>query len=233
VLVLHSRASALGRDIPTRCAIAPAWTTAPIWMRLSRPWPACERRHAVVMDEDDPLVLAMPIRELYRVRGFTRAIALPILESLQQDSWFSAAGHLALDPMACEVRLGLLVRRPGEVLVGAGGEVLQATAIPHQVTSLGSGLQGIRDLARASARQLLGTDVRRLELVGYGREPSLQECRSLFILVYEGQAGAGIPAPAGMSWEAEARLATLPVDPVSALLVQSFFAPAAERTRPS
>jgi len=175
-------------------------------------------------DGDARLVLAMPRRELFRISGFTPRVGLEILESLTDDSWYAAPETLNGNLDAKEVRLGLVLcrgQRDAEVLVGDGGLVLHTLSVPPGVGQLGPGVRALRELAQATARQLLGCEGVRVELIGCCNEDALPETRRLFLLVYRCRIAVDAAAPAGMAWVAASSLASLAVDPVSALIVPS------------
>lgn len=174
------------------------------------------------MDDGDHLVLAMPRRELFRINGFTRAIDLTVLASLEEDAWYAAPTALANNLDAKEVRLGLVVARHADAgdqaLVTEHGILLHATPIPPDVGALGPGLRALRQLALVAGRHLVGSTHGTVEMLGYCNEDSLPECRAFFLLVYRLRLPAGTAAPEGMNWIALAHLAHVPLDPVSALI---------------
>lgn len=164
------------------------------------------------------LVLAMPRRELFRVTGFSPSVDLAVLESLAEESWYSAPQALADNHDAKEVRLGLLAVRRREALVSCEGVLLHATPIPPETGRMGPGLSALRELALGAGRQLVGTDRCRVELAGYCNDDAMPECRPYFILVYRLRVAADNPAPPGMEWIGIDRLPGIPLDPVSALV---------------
>jgi hypothetical protein len=173
-----------------------------------------------MMDEVQ-LVLAMPRRELFRIQGFVPPTDVAILESLAEESWYAAPSLLATDFDAKEVRLGLVVTKPGQVLLSETGVLLHATCVPPEAARLGSGLASLKHFALAAGRQLLATAGGRIELAGFCNEDALQECRGIFILVYRFQSSDDLPAPQGMGWVAHADLPGVPLDPVSALVLDA------------
>jgi hypothetical protein len=174
------------------------------------------------MVDDDPLVLAMPRRELFRVSGFTCQVDLAILQSLADESWYAAPPTLVDNFEAKEVRLGLIaVRREpdgDQALVSEGGVLLHATPIPPEVGAMGPGLRALRQLALAAGTELVGGARCQVELIGYCNDDALPECRPFFILVYRLRVPPGWASPAGMSWIGVPRLAGVPLDPVSVLV---------------
>ncbi len=172
---------------------------------------------------DDALVLAMPRRELFRINGFTRQVALEILHSLAEDSWYAAPASLVNNLDAKEVRLGVVVTRLAagveQVLIDSHGVVLHATPIPPEVGHLGPGLVALRQLALVAGRTLLGITAGTVELSGYCNDDTLPECRPFFLLVYRMRVPPEAPAPAGMNWVSRSVIGGVPLDPVSALVV--------------
>lgn len=178
---------------------------------------------------DDELVMAMPRRELYKVSGFSPAVDFALLESLDQEHWFTLPTQLRGNPDAKEVRLGLVVTRLVEgveqVLVEEHGVLLHAAPIPPEFERFGSGLRALRELARAAAGQLVGCRIAHIELIGYLNDDSLQECRDAFLLIYRVRLPADHPTPSGMTWIGGPRLKDVGLDPVSALMAPVFDVP--------
>jgi len=172
---------------------------------------------------DDPLVLAMPRRELYRITGFCRQVELGILETLVEESWYAVTSSLVGNLDAKEVRLGLVVQRGDHVLVDEGGALLQATRIGPEVARLGSGIKAMRDFAQLAVAHFLGVERVRVELVGYLNEDSLAALRDAFVLVYRCHAPADAVAPAGQSWVPLRQLAALPLEAASVLIVSGLY----------
>jgi hypothetical protein len=178
--------------------------------------------------EEIPLTLAMPGREVIAGRGFTAGAALPLLDSLAEDSWFATAQAIAADPLAREVRLGLVVVRrhhgSWEALVSGDGTVLHHAPVPPEAVAPGRLLADLRRLALASGTALVGgTDGRpfAVELAGWLHEPALAPLRRAVVLVYRLRAPDDLPAPDGASWVSAGRLAHIPLDPVSALALDA------------
>lgn len=173
--------------------------------------------------DDAALVLAMPRRELFRINGFTRQVDLEILHSLAEDSWYAAPSSLVGNFDAKEVRLGLVVMRAQDgteqVLVDGHGVALHATPIPPEVGHLGPGLAALRQLALVAGRTLLGIGTGTVELIGYCNDDTLPECRPFFLLVYRLRVPADAPAPAGMQWIPRPAINSVPLDPVSTLVI--------------
>lgn len=174
------------------------------------------------MDADPPLVLAMPRRELFRIQGYVPPNDLAVLESLAEESWFATPELLAADIDAKEVRLGLVVVRRDEVLIDADGVLLHATSIPPSIGGLGSSsLAALRSLALRAGQALLGITQGQVELAGFCNEDAMVECRGIFVLVYRYRAPERTDAPAGLSWVSRHALSSIPIDPVSALVVDA------------
>ncbi|MBA3686273.1 MAG: hypothetical protein H0W72_13685 [Planctomycetes bacterium] len=173
----------------------------------------------------DPLVLAMPRRELFAINGFTLQVGLSVLESLAEESWFALSSSLVGNLDAKEVRLGLVATREREVLIDGAGSLLHTTPILPEVGRLGAGIKAVRDLALIAGSQFLGVPRLRVELTGYCNDDSLPELRNLFLLVYRCRVPDGCPPPVGMSWVPIADLAKHPLDPASALVGGVLFPP--------
>ena len=171
----------------------------------------------------DPLVLAMPRRELFRVSGFTTQVDLTILESLAEDSWYALSSSLVGNFDAKEVRVGLVVVRGREVLIDEHGSLLHATPILPEIGKLGAGIKALRDLAALAGSHFLGVPRVRVELAGYCNDDSLAELRNVFVLVYRCRAPEDCAAPAGMAWVAHADIPRHPLDPASALVSGALF----------
>ena len=172
---------------------------------------------------DDPLVLAMPRRDLFRIAGFCTRVDLAILESLADDTWYAAASSLVGNLDAKEVRLGLIVQRGDHVLVDEAGALLQTTRVGPDAARLGAGVKVLRDLAQLAVAHFLAVPRVRVELTGYLNEDSLPELRHAFIFVYRCHAPEGTGAPAGQSWVPIRQLAALPLEPASVLVASALF----------
>ncbi len=186
---------------------------------------ACVCRYTVAMS-DDEMVMAMPRRELYKVLGFTRRIDYAVLETLDQEHWFTVPAMLRGNPDAKEVRIGLVVTRLADgdeqVLVEETGVLLHAAPIPPEFERFGNGLRALRELARAAAAQLVGGPVPGIEMIGYLNDDSLPECRDAFLLIYRARLPLDRPTPAGMNWIGTHRLKDVALDPVSSLMAPAF-----------
>lgn len=174
--------------------------------------------------EDPSLSLAMPGREVIAGRGFTAGAALPLLDCLAEESWFATPAAIAADPLAREVRLGLVaVRRSRggwEGLVAGDGTLLHHAPVPAEGVPAGRVLAGLRSLALAAGTALVGSGGDRafaVELAGWLHEPALEELRRAVVLVYRLRAPDALPAPGGAVWVSAGRLGQVPLDPVSAL----------------
>lgn len=174
--------------------------------------------------EDEPLVLAMPRRELFRIAGFTTAIDIAILESLGEDTWWCMPSSLVGNLDAKEVRLGLVIERGDGVLVDEGGSLLHTTRLSPDIARLGTGIKALRDLARLAGARFLAVERLRVELIGYLNDDSLPGLKEAFILVYRCRAGDDAATPPGMSWVPPRQLAALALDPASAMVGDALFA---------
>ncbi|MFM2090658.1 MAG: hypothetical protein RLZZ127_1147 [Planctomycetota bacterium] len=170
------------------------------------------------------LVLAMPRRLLWRVGGFVPTVDLAVLECLQDESWFAAPEILRQDLDAKEVRIGVLLRQgaPGarQALVSESGVLLHAAPVPPEVERLGKGLKGLKELAAAAGRHLVGSHRAGIELAGYLNEDSLPETRPFLVLVYRMTLLEPVAPPPGMLWIGAERLRGMPLDPASALVAE-------------
>ena len=178
---------------------------------------------APIPASDDPLVLAMPRRDLFRITGFCQRIDLAILESVVQDSWYALASTLVGNLDAKEVRLGLIVQRGDQVLVNEAGALLQTTRIGPDIAQLGSGVKALRDLANLAAAHFLHLERARVELIGYLNEDSLPGLRDAFVLGYRCVAPEGAAAPAGQSWVPIRQLGALPLEPASVVVAAALY----------
>jgi hypothetical protein len=173
---------------------------------------------------DPELVLAMPRRPLWRTSGFTTAIDLAVLECLQEESWFAAPEVLRHDLDAKEVRIGVVLRQgpagDRQALVSESGVLLHASPVPPEVGRLGHGLKGLKELAAAAGRHLVGTHRAGIELVGYLNEDALPETRPFLVLVYRLTLGEPVAPPPGLLWVGTDRLRGMPLDPASALVAE-------------
>ncbi|MFW5830481.1 MAG: hypothetical protein ACOCXA_09505 [Planctomycetota bacterium] len=171
------------------------------------------------MSEREALVLAVPRRELYAIRGFSSEITVPVLESLQQETWFAHASSIENDVDVKCVQFGLLVRRDEQWLVGESGILLHTAPIQENVARFGEGLGAIRRLAHRAGSELMATAQTGIELIGLFNEDRLPETRAYLILIYVLTVPARTAAPEGMVWVTARHLADLGLDPVSTLLV--------------
>lgn len=175
---------------------------------------------------EEPLVLAMPRRELFRVSGFTPKVDLVVLDSLSHESWFAAPSAIRQDIDTKEVRIGLVVRRPGaekggDLLISEDGVAVHCAAVPPEVERFGGRLPALKTLARTGGLALIGGGLNQggIELIGYGQDDSLQELRSCFLLIYRLQIAAGQAAPIGYSWVSAGALRGVALDAVSTVVL--------------
>jgi hypothetical protein len=173
----------------------------------------------------DDLVLAMPRRELYRVSGFAARVALDVLQSVAEESWFATPAAIAADVDAATVHLGVCaVRGTGAAraaLVRADGALLHTAPIPSGVGTLGEGLLGIRLLAQAAGARLTGGERPPVALAGYLHDAALPGLGPALVLVYRLNLDATHPAPPGADWVPLAALPATPLDPLSALAIEA------------
>jgi hypothetical protein len=174
-------------------------------------------------EEQTQLFLAMPRRELFRHTGFVTRIDMAVLSSLAEEHWYTAPQLLASNHDAKEVRLGLIITRPGEVLVGDGGMLLHRSRIPPEAGDLSQGLGAFKNLALGVGRNLLGLSAeaagRRVELRGYLNEEANPICRGILFLVYRMQVDASVAAPANMQWMPLAGFDASQVEEISRMVV--------------
>ena len=148
----------------------------------------------------------MPSREFIALRGLSTAIAMPVLESLQEDSWFALPSAVREDPLAVEVHIGLLLVRPGEALLAEDGHLLRHSPIPPEAFATAQGLAGLR----RHVQGLVGSQ--RVELVGYLYHPVVLS--RTFVLLYRCHGGN-----ATGSWVPSATLAGLVQDPLDQMVL--------------
>jgi hypothetical protein len=121
----------------------------------------------------EDLVLAMPCREFIAVRGFSPKIDMAVLDSLQEDTWFTVPSAIQADPTAVVVHLALLIVRDDVVLVGQDGHVLFPEMVPPEAYSVKTGLGALKMFAEQRAHERLGGVRSRVELAGLVHEPKL------------------------------------------------------------
>lgn len=158
------------------------------------------------MEEEAPLLRAMPRRPLYGLSGFSTRIDLAVLTAVADEGWCATASAIAADIDCKEVRIGVVVVRPGaaapEGLVDGAGRLLLPVQIPPDV----EGLPGFKKLAQTAARGRC-LAVKGVEMAGYLNDDSTPDLRRVFVLVYRAAVPAGTPAPEGMTWIARPALA--------------------------
>ena len=120
----------------------------------------------------EDLVLAMPCREFIAVRGFSPKIDMAVLDSLQEDTWFTVPAAIQADPTAVVVRLALLIVRDDVVLVGHHGQVLFQETVPPEAYQMVTGLTALKVFAQQRVLHLTGVRGR-VELAGLVHEPKL------------------------------------------------------------
>lgn len=172
---------------------------------------------------EDPLVLAMPRRELFRFTGFTTAIDLAVIESLGQESWYAVASTLVSNFDAKEVRLGLLLERGEQVLLDEAGSILHTTRLGPEVGALGSGIKALRDLALLAGARFVGVERVRCELTGFLNEEAIPGYRGAMVLVYRCRVPEEAQTPQAMNWVSRRQLAQLPIDPVAVMIAEKLY----------
>jgi len=171
--------------------------------------------------DGDSLVMAMPRRELFAVRGFQSNIDLVILNSLEDEYWFATSQVISDDLEAKEVQVGVVFLRGSQVLVTEQGMLLHTTSVPPEALDLGPCLRSLRDLALLGGERLLSTEARGSVLRGYLNDDQLEECRPYLILIYEITFAADVDAPESMTWVERKHLNDVALDPVSIQLADS------------
>lgn len=160
------------------------------------------------MDDEEPLVRAMPRRPLYGLKGFAGKIDIGILTAVADEGWCATREAIAADVDSKEVRVGVVVvRREGgayEVLVRPGGGFLLVADVPPEVASLGD----LKTLALATARAAC-PEVRGVEMAGYFNDDTDAEWRRVFVIVYRAMLAPGTAAPEGSAWHGRGSLAGL------------------------
>lgn len=172
---------------------------------------------------DDPLVLAMPRKELFRFTGFSIAIDLSIIESLAQDSWYTVASSLVSNFDAKEVRLGLIFERADQVLLDESGVILHTIRLGPEVGTLGRGVKALRDLALLAGARFVGVERVRCELTGFLNEDGIVGYKGAMVMVYRCRAPDEAQAPTGMTWVSRSQLTQLPIDPVSVMVAEKLY----------
>jgi hypothetical protein len=153
----------------------------------------------------EDLILALPSRDFFALRGYTQRLDMPVLEALQQDTWLAVPAAIREDPLAVGVEIGLVLERGGEVLLAPDGRLLERTPVLPDELSNGAMLLALRRAAEARASRRLG-QVTRAELIGWYHDP--QVAARTLVLVYRSRVAAGVVAAAG-TWVARAASAPL------------------------
>ena len=172
------------------------------------------------MDEDEPLVRAMPRGPLYGLQGFTSRIDINVLSAVAEDGWCSTRLAIAGDVDAKEVRVGAMVvrREPSgpQVLVDGTASVLGVADVLPEV----NGLPGLKTLAQGLARRRC-PQVRGVEMAGYLNDDRLPELRRVFIIVYRAIVPPGTPSGDGLAWVSRPALTGMALEPVSAQVLDA------------
>ena len=150
--------------------------------------------HGIFNDLMDDLVLAMSSREFIALRGFTTRIAMEVLESLQQDTWFAVPDAIQADPLAVAVHIAVLPRRGSEVLIAQDGRLLHPVPITAEIFPGGPQLVALRQVAERLATAVMGAPTR-AEIAGFVHDPV--RLPHTFVLVYQCLLPADAPAPSG------------------------------------
>lgn len=173
------------------------------------------------VDLEAGLVMGMPRRELFAVRGFQVRIEMAVLDSLENEFWFATPQVLADDLEAKEVQVGVVFLSDSQVLVNEHGVLLHTTSVPPEAMDMGPCLRSLRDLARIGAERLIDAQARGVLLRGYLNDDQLEECRPYLIMVYEVRFSPDVPAPEGMTWVDRRHLRDVALDPVSIQVADS------------
>ncbi len=150
----------------------------------------------------DELVMAMPCREFIAIRGFSAKIDLAILDSIQDDTWFTIPAAVQADPLAVIVHVGLLVLCGDQVLISNDGRIVQHATVPPEALSSKSGLAALKALTEQRCQEMLRTRGR-VELAGLIHEPKLLPRQVL--LVYRCVIPPGTPVAMG-TWQPVAEI---------------------------
>ena len=155
----------------------------------------------------DDLVLAVTTRECISLRGFTPRIELGMLESLQEETWFTQPALIRNDPLAAEVRLVLLYQHVDHVLIDEQGRFAADQPLFPNTFGAGPGLPGLKQYVQGLALTRLGHACG-CELAGYAFHPIDQP--HLFYLVYRCRVGLATGVPiASASWVLASALESL------------------------
>jgi len=163
------------------------------------------------MDDDAPLLRAMPRGPLYALKGFITRVDLALLTTIDEDGWFATRAAIEADVDSKEVRLVVAILCGTDVLVGPGGRFGFSSDIGPEC----EGLAALKNLAKATAERTCGHPVQGVELAGYLNDDLEATLRHVFVLVYRARVPAGTAAPDGMSWVGKPALPKTE-DPISA-----------------
>jgi len=165
------------------------------------------------MDDEEPLLRAMPRRPLYQLRGLITRIDLAILTAIDEEGWFATRSAITADVDCKEVRLAVIVTCGTDALVGTDGRIAYDADIGPEC----EGLVALKNLAKATAERTSGAAAHGVELVGYLNDDVEPALRHVFVLAYRARVPAGTAAPAGFAWTAKSALPQA-ADPYSAKL---------------
>lgn len=167
--------------------------------------------------DDEPLVRAMPRRQLYALHGFTPRIDLGVLSAIDDEGWFATRSAIAADVDCKEVRIAVVIVRREvagpEALLGADGLLAHGADIGPE----SEGLAALKAVAKATAERVSGGIA---ELAGYLNDDSEPALRHAFVLVYRARVPPGTPAPEGLTWLPKAGLPRA-LDALSARVVEA------------
>ncbi len=159
----------------------------------------------------EDLVLAMPCREFISLRGRSPRIALTVLDSLQDDTWFAIPAAIREDPLAVEVRLAIYRIRGDDVFVDRAGRAVAACPVFAEHLGPGPRLAALRRYAEAKAGS-------RSELVGYLYEPVAFP--RMIHLLYQAPAQTEVQAGGSGAWLARHHLASVLQQPLDRLALE-------------
>ena len=104
----------------------------------------------------DELVLAVTTRECISLRGFTPRIELGMLESIQEETWFTQPALIRNDPLAAEVRLVLLYQHVDHVLIDEQGCFAADQPLFPDTFAAEPGLPGLKHYVQGLALTRIG-----------------------------------------------------------------------------
>ncbi len=171
--------------------------------------------------EEIDLVMAMPRRELYAVRGYVTSMELTVLDCLQNETWFALPDVIKADIDAKEVRVAVLIRQDDRYLVDEGGGLLHVANVTSDIAAFGSGLRALRELSRSAGAALLNHEQVGIVMQGYMNDDSLEELRPYFLIIYEltvQPTRKTLTAPENCCWVSSKSLSDIALDPISTII---------------